>query len=255
MYILETAQLILTVADGFHWFVHGFGNMDQLSDFYLSNLDTPIMNSITGLIVQTTCCWRIYLLSKNKTWPSAIMMVVIFQVTSAFVVGAMNERVSQYSKIPVALWVIIPIWLAGSALADIMIAGSLTYLLFKSRSWVNRKSRGMLLRIAIIIIEANTVTAIAAVATLVTAILPSIRPPKSSIFMCPSMILGKLYSNSHFTMLNQRAFMPRYEETDILLSSVYIFPTDHDRSPVLSGVHFASGEPEQSLDLTDLPHP
>lgn len=54
--------------------------------------------------------------------------------------------------------------------------------------------------------------------------------------------------------LNQRAFMPRYEETDILLSSVYVLPADHDRSPVQSGIHFAGEEPEQSLDLTNSPH-
>lgn len=66
--------------------------------------------------------------------------------------------------------------------------------LFESRNWANRKSRGMLLRIAIIVVEASTITgrlliywwfkilmqAMAALATLVTAVSPSIKPPVSS---------------------------------------------------------------------------
>lgn len=75
---IETVQSIFTVADGFHWFVFGYGDMNRLHEFFLANFDTPIMSSIVALLVQGIYAWRVYRLSKLKALTGVISLVRIF---------------------------------------------------------------------------------------------------------------------------------------------------------------------------------
>lgn len=74
-FVLETAQTAMTVADGFHWFVYGYGNLNKLGEYYLANFDSPILCSIIAFISQGVYCWRIYHLSQWKT-PTLIIVLV-----------------------------------------------------------------------------------------------------------------------------------------------------------------------------------
>jgi len=56
----------MSVADGFHWFVYGYGNIDKLGEYYLANFDSPIISSIIAFISQGVYCWRIYYLGRSK---------------------------------------------------------------------------------------------------------------------------------------------------------------------------------------------
>ena len=82
----------MSVADGFHWFVYGYGSREKLGEYYLANFDSPIMSSIIALISQGVYCWRIRHLSRWKFSP-----FVIAFVSDAFV-RIDPEGLSYYKK-------------------------------------------------------------------------------------------------------------------------------------------------------------
>ncbi|KAF8875054.1 hypothetical protein BD779DRAFT_1450397, partial [Infundibulicybe gibba] len=73
--LLETVQTVLSTADAFHWFAFGFGNMDRLAEFFLSNIDTPILGSVVAFVVQLVFCGRIWALGKSKVLSGVITLV------------------------------------------------------------------------------------------------------------------------------------------------------------------------------------
>ncbi len=71
-FALEAVQTVMSIADGFHWFVYGYGDLGKLGEFHLANIDSPIMCSIIALISQGVYCWRIYHLSR---WKSLMLII------------------------------------------------------------------------------------------------------------------------------------------------------------------------------------
>jgi hypothetical protein len=75
IFFVEVVQTIFTVADGFHWFVFGYGDMQKLNEFFLSNFDTPIMSAVIALVVQSVYAWRVWHLSGLKFISGLIVLV------------------------------------------------------------------------------------------------------------------------------------------------------------------------------------
>jgi hypothetical protein len=65
----------MVTADAFHWFVYGFGNMNQLDNVFLNSWDVPFLDAVIALIAQIFYCWRIYFLRKSFVFPVLIALV------------------------------------------------------------------------------------------------------------------------------------------------------------------------------------
>lgn len=65
----------MSLADGFHWFVYGYGKPKQLQEYFLANFDTPIICTCITIISQGAYCWRIYRLSGQRLMTLAIALV------------------------------------------------------------------------------------------------------------------------------------------------------------------------------------
>ncbi|KAF8878875.1 hypothetical protein BD779DRAFT_1474622 [Infundibulicybe gibba] len=92
----------------------------------------------------------------------------------------------------------IVLWLGGSAITDTLIAVSLTSLLLKSKS-KSKQANDIVLGVVRLTVETNALTDPLLVMTK--------KRQKTTIFMCPCYVLGKLYSNTLMTMLNNRAYV------------------------------------------------
>jgi hypothetical protein len=79
--LLDILQTVMVTADAFHWFVYGFGNMDQLDQTFLNSWDVPVLDAIISLVVQAFYCWRIYFLRKNIILPIIILLVRCFSAS------------------------------------------------------------------------------------------------------------------------------------------------------------------------------
>ncbi|OJT05447.1 hypothetical protein TRAPUB_3736 [Trametes pubescens] len=95
-------------------------------------------------------------------------------------------------------------WLGGSALADIVIAVTMTILLLKTKTGF-RRSDSLVNKLARLAIESGTVTASVAIVDVVmfSAL------PQTLYHECPALALSKLYANMMLASLNNRAFIRR----------------------------------------------
>ena len=68
IFFVETVQTALSGADLYYWYAAGFGNMEHLASPYASAFDAPIMGSAVSLSVQFFFVYRIWVLSKKRSW-------------------------------------------------------------------------------------------------------------------------------------------------------------------------------------------
>ncbi|KAF8265008.1 hypothetical protein EI94DRAFT_1590479, partial [Lactarius quietus] len=84
VFLLETAQTVLTGTDAYYWFVTGFGDTDHLENSHLSSIDNPIVTAVVSLIVQGYFCHRIWKLNRWTSWICWIIVVVCTLDTPTF---------------------------------------------------------------------------------------------------------------------------------------------------------------------------
>ncbi|XP_006455107.1 hypothetical protein AGABI2DRAFT_180302 [Agaricus bisporus var. bisporus H97] len=193
----------MTVADGYHWFVRGFGKPDVLAGFFLANFDTPIMGSFVAMISQTAYCWRIYRLSGMKILPIIILAVVIGSEACYLAVGVVNQTIVEIGNWGTTSTRLVIVWVVGNVASDNIIAIMMVYLLLNNTSLRNASWLGRIVRL---ILESNTLSAVVAIALASFTFIDSLKPPNTSMFLAPGYVMSKLYSNCMLIMLNNRMY-------------------------------------------------
>jgi hypothetical protein len=69
IFLLDTAQTIFTMVDGFFWFGDHYGDMTTLVESRFGGIDTAACDAAIALLVQFVYCWRIWKLSQWKITP------------------------------------------------------------------------------------------------------------------------------------------------------------------------------------------
>ncbi|KAI0260404.1 hypothetical protein BC834DRAFT_973417 [Gloeopeniophorella convolvens] len=182
VFIIETVQTALAAADVFYWFANGFGNVPRLNNPYISDIDTPMLeNSLWWLII-------------------AIEGISVTQAIGGMVGGIKGHLAGNFSQAH-RFNVYVNMWLVGDAVADVLIAVSLTYLLLRSRKReYHFSSDNAVAKLIRLTIETNIVSATVAV----VALIMFMGWPNHKYFYCPTAVLGKIYSNTLLVTLNNR---------------------------------------------------
>ncbi|KAJ7729977.1 hypothetical protein B0H16DRAFT_223874 [Mycena metata] len=200
--LLDVLQTVMVTADAFHWFVYGFGNMAQLDEPFLNSWDVPVIDAVISLIVQTFYCWRIYLLCKARVVPALIVAISITQCVAGIYTGVRAHQLGHLTLISTET---VPqtIWLVGGAVADVAIAGVLSWELLCQRSTTlpSGATRSTISRIIRLIVETNTLTA--GVAVIALGLFWGL-PQHGTLVVPPTAIIGKLYTNCLIALLNNR---------------------------------------------------
>jgi hypothetical protein len=76
VFLLETAQTILTGLDVHHWFIAGFNNLGNLERPWFTPIDLPIILGVNALIVHMFFCSRIWILDRRLRWLCIVIAVV-----------------------------------------------------------------------------------------------------------------------------------------------------------------------------------
>ncbi|KAH8984044.1 hypothetical protein EDB92DRAFT_1951105 [Lactarius akahatsu] len=201
IFVFETVQTALTGSDIYYWFVTGFGNVERLGNSHFSPIDAPIMTAISSLIVQGYFCYRIWVLMNRRSWICCIIAVnAVIQAAAEIWQSITALMVQKFvvSKTGIYLWSI------PSAIADILIAVAMTLLLRRASS---KFSNFVLIRVIRLTVETNTLTASAAVTTLVLYV----AFPNELYYVYIADILGKLYSNTLLVSLNNRIYFREHK--------------------------------------------
>ncbi|KAH9019118.1 hypothetical protein EDB85DRAFT_583487 [Lactarius pseudohatsudake] len=201
VFVLETVQTALTGADICYWFVTGFGNVERLGNSHFTPIDAPIMTAVSSLVAQGYFCYRIWVLMNRRSWICWIIGVnAVIQAAAEIWLSIPALMSGKYviSKPGICLWSI------PSVIADILIAVAMTLLLRRASS---KFSNFVLIRVIRLTVETNTLTASAAVTTLVLYV----AFPNELYYMYTALILGKLYSNTLLVSLNNRIYFREHK--------------------------------------------
>ncbi|KAM6501366.1 hypothetical protein JOM56_004380 [Amanita muscaria] len=211
-YFIELVQVACAAANIDFWFGAGFGNLDHLNSVHLSPFDTPLIGSLVAFIVQLFFCYRIWVLRMSDRKLYIFMCGLIGLISVMQLVGgvagsviAYNGKTFQSISTSQPALVLEVIWLFGEALADVLIAGTMTYLLLGSVHDSEKYVRYPTVanRIVRLIVQTNSLTAGMAVIALVLRM----AFPGKVYFVLPTFMLGKLYSNTLLATFNHRLFL------------------------------------------------
>lgn len=218
--ILETLQVCLGAADIYYWFGAGYGNMIRLGRTYLSPFDTPLMGSLTSFTIQIFFCYRIRVLRK-EFWPLCILIGTIsttqlYGGISGGIRGYLNKDFSSRDLHVEDAF----LWLIGNAVADFLIAVTMIFLLLKSRTQEHKFTNDVISRLVRLIMETNSLTAGVAVFSVILFV----AFPNANYFICPTLVIGKLYSNTLLVTFNNRIFLSNRHNDDRGISALQARP-------------------------------
>ncbi|KIP09896.1 hypothetical protein PHLGIDRAFT_18448 [Phlebiopsis gigantea 11061_1 CR5-6] len=199
VFFLETVHTILVGHDAYLYLASGFGNVDGLKNVQLQWLGVPIITGMVSVVVQLYFAYRISVFSDSKLLPIGIASVSVLQAASALVEGVREFQVGSFAELAAQTSVPCVMWLAGSALCDVLIAGAMAWVLTRNDSGLPR-THHTITRLVQVVVGTGTLTALATTASLVLFL----ALPHRAYHVALALALAKLYSNSMMVVQNSR---------------------------------------------------
>jgi len=200
LFFADTLNTIFNCAWIYGLLIDNFGNEEALGvGNWLFRTDQA-MTGVISIQVQFFYAWRLHKLNGNILLVASVLIPSVVGglsgIGTAIGVGILPQLAGLQR-----LTVIVSLWLAGSAIADVIIAGALTWNLRKNRTGF-ASTDTMVTRIMQLIMSNGALTAVFAVADLI-AYLAS----KKGYHLVFNYSLAKLYGNSAMSSLNARAIL------------------------------------------------
>ncbi|THH08668.1 hypothetical protein EW145_g2551 [Phellinidium pouzarii] len=199
VYALDTAHQALVIKANYTYLVTEYGN-----SAYLVHVESALLNSIilTAFIctgVQIIFLMRIWRLSKRNIYMTGIVALLVSgQFLSTVVYYGKAYHFQTFADLE-TIFTITRIINVLTAASDIVVAAALVYLLHSSRTGF-KASDTMISRLIAFTVNTGLITAICAIASLVTGIVY----PTTLIYILFYLSLSRLYMNSLFATLNSR---------------------------------------------------
>ncbi|KAK0192533.1 hypothetical protein F5146DRAFT_507044 [Armillaria mellea] len=236
IFMIEVVQTALVTYELFRSFATNFGDVAAFSDPQVSWLAVPIFSGIVSGIVQIYFAHRISVLSGSRTIGLIIVVLAITQGTSSIVAEVQARTVGDVSHLQEQTDVGTTMWLAGSALCDVMIAISMTYFLSKFDTKY-KETQAIISKFIRLTIETGSMTATVAVTDLILFLVF----PHNNYHITPALVLAKLYSNTLLVMLNSRMHVSTARDDSTI--------TRHSRWPTLNFIQPTQGTSSQVEDV------
>jgi len=204
VFFLETVMTALNGKDVYFWFGEGFGDVVRFTQPGFSAFYTPLMGSVMASVVQVFFCYRIFIIQPKALWLCLVIALVSLVQAAGGIGGGVLTYLSHNEDHDHNRKIFVFFWLVGDALADILIAGAMAVLLTKARLQQEHKhTQDIVKRIIRMVIETNTLSMVVAAFSLILFY----GAPNTTYFICPTMVLAKLYSNTLLVTFNNRAFV------------------------------------------------
>jgi len=199
VFAVETAQTILVARDAFTIYAKGFGNLNGLESVELTWLSVPIMCGIVSCTVQLVFAYRIFKLSGSKIAGLCIAIISGAQFTAAMIQGVQSAILGNFQALSRKAIISCTVWLAATALCDLIIALTVTYYLTRADT-AFKATEVLINRLVRLTIETGSLTAAFAIIDLALFL----GLPNNSYFNAVSLPLTKLYSNNLLLIYNSR---------------------------------------------------
>ncbi|KAF8897958.1 hypothetical protein CPB85DRAFT_192505 [Mucidula mucida] len=233
----ETVQTIMNGVDVFNGFARGFGDMTIIGNPGISPIYTPVMGSIIAFVVQLFFCYRIFVIRRSAWWLCVLIaLTALIQLVGGVAGGIraqifVNDISQGHSH---GQTILVYLWLVGDAVTDVVIASAMSFFLLHRRGRRPSQQIDIVARIVRLTIETNVLSATIAVISLI--LFAGI--PDQAYYICPTMFLGKIYSNTILLTFNNRAII-KQKLTSHVASTMNNYPTW--RSDVQTTGPFSAG--------------
>ncbi|TBU23195.1 hypothetical protein BD311DRAFT_768949 [Dichomitus squalens] len=208
LFLCDTVNTCLDIAFTYQPLVNNFGDNDAISRASWVFATDPAMTAIIAVLTQLFFAWRVKVLTSNYFAVSAIVICAVAQfcggLGTSIAVGMIPEFV-RFQKFQV----IVIIWLAFSAAADVLITASLVWHLRKNKTGM-AVTDDVVDRIIRLTVQTGLITAVCAAIDLILFLLSS-----SGLHLIFNLPLSKLYTNSLLSSLNSRRGW-QYDTSDVL---------------------------------------
>ncbi|VDC04883.1 unnamed protein product [Peniophora sp. CBMAI 1063] len=207
IFVIDVAQTAISSQALWHFAIDIWGDPVALVTVVpWSEPLIPALSGLVALLVQLFYAWRIWVLQRSLF--SRVMAIIIILLSFMQFGASLHTPViilkahlsfAAFADIQTS----VDIWLATSFTVDVLIAGSMIWLLYQARTrtlWI--QSQSLYDRLIISSVQTGLLTAVTAGVDLALWKIY----PQDNYFVAPPLILGKLYSNSLFSTLNGRAF-------------------------------------------------
>ncbi|KAJ7511533.1 hypothetical protein B0H11DRAFT_1694177, partial [Mycena galericulata] len=201
VYSIDLVQIIFGTLDVFTMFGYQFADVSTLTRIHFTWLTGPTLTGLVSFIVQSFYAFRLYKLSGSWVIPALIVVVSEFLSFLLFR-GLMSLEASVVVSISGFITgglILKGVWLAGSALNDIIIAVCMTYYLAISNTGF-RQTRALVTKLTRLTIETGSLTAFVALITLILFV----ALPGTVYFTTPAIVMAVLYANTLLAVLNSR---------------------------------------------------
>ncbi|KAJ7259006.1 hypothetical protein C8J57DRAFT_1472220 [Mycena rebaudengoi] len=206
VFVMMLISICFNAVDAHFWYAANFGDLTAFGEARFSAFYTPIIGSLVGLLVQGFFAYRISIF-RGAGWVAGLITLISLAQAGGGMASGLSVYIAESrsgglnnAKTFVVLirMPLLYLWLIGSAVSDVLIATSMTYLLLKTAEPSTQHIVGRIVRL---IIETNALTASMAVISL--AAFSGF--PGMTYFICPTMLLPALYANTLLVLLNNRA--------------------------------------------------
>ncbi|KAJ6583064.1 hypothetical protein DFH09DRAFT_1275430 [Mycena vulgaris] len=203
IFLVETVATALNGVDMYYWFAAGFGDILSFAKPRISPFYTPILGSVMALVVQSFFCYRIYIIKRTALWFCIFIALISALQAAGGLGGGISSYLSANEEHDHNRVIFVYLWLIGEAVADVLIAVTMTYLLLKASHQQHRQTNDIVKRIVRLTIETNALSTIVAIISVILFY----GTPNTTYFIAPTMVLAKLYANTLLVTFNNRAFI------------------------------------------------
>ncbi|TRM66031.1 hypothetical protein BD626DRAFT_486562 [Schizophyllum amplum] len=197
LFLGDTLHTIFTMAYMYISLIKHFGDNEYLATATWIFSTDPALAGIIGGSVQMFFAWRVKLLTGN-IWLALIIATFSVATVLCGIATAIGCGIVMYFVDFQKFSVVVIIWLAGSALSDILITGSLVYHLRHHKTGF-KSTDSRVDKIIRLTVQTGLITCVWALADLLVYLLDAV--PWHLMLNFP---LSKLYTNSLMSSLNSR---------------------------------------------------
>ncbi|KAJ7290476.1 hypothetical protein C8J57DRAFT_1611375 [Mycena rebaudengoi] len=194
VFMMMLITICFNVADTHFWYAANFGDLTAFGQARFSPFYVPIMGSLVALLVQGFFAYRISIFHGAR-WVAAFITLISLAQAGGGMESGIAVYIGQSKRGGLKSTDNFGLRLVGSAVSDILIAASMTYLLLQTAEPSTQHIVG---RIVSLVIETNGLTASMAVVSLIVFS----GFPGMTYFIAP-------YANTLLLLLNNRATQSR----------------------------------------------
>lgn len=205
LYLVDIVQTACVTDSAWTTLCEGWGKPSALIITDWSFSMTPVVNSLICGWVQIFFAWRVWALGRSHFWAlvtALIVAIALTQAGAAIAAGVKFAHINNLKEIH-ELNALVSVWLAGSVIADVLIAASMVYFLTSAsrKSMWGKASNKRITKLIRSTVETGVMSAAAAALDL--ALYLGFK--HNNLHIAVAMMLSKLYSNALMASLNSRS--------------------------------------------------